>query len=301
MAKFPAGGRGPRSGELGRCRAAPGGPLHPLGRRAGVSARRGAGSRPGQPQLSKAPPRAYPGLAEAHEPPRPPAQRPAPPGPRSHRPRSARLPPQACHRPPAPLRRWSSPPTCGAGSAGRAGGGRTAPDTGGGRTAGSRRGAAGGGAASVPSRPVSPVSAAGGVGLVPRGGRGAGVPAVPLAAGRRAGGCGCPAGLRLPARPPRRRKAREWHRNPPPEREAVLPGPRGRGRSQAPVEVTHHTAPGERRCSSKESYGRFGCYQLFHLLSTTSSMNLTMKNDANVMILLIELEIRSLREIECTY
>ncbi|KAM6374675.1 uncharacterized protein FN964_001134 [Alca torda] len=70
----------------------------------------------------------------------------------------------------------------------------------------------------------------------------------------------------------------------------------------APVEVTRQCSVlGEEPGSSKESCGRFGCYQLFHLLSTTSSMNLTMKNDANTMILLIELETPSLREIECTY
>lgn len=199
MAKFPAGGRGPKSGTLGRCQAAPGGPLHPPGRRGRVGgcgcvcvSRRGgarAAVPAGRPAGGKQGPAA--GLSGPRRSPRTTAAAP-PPGAQLRQGLaatgrgSARLPPQACRRPPAPLCRWSGPPHL------QAGGGRAAPSTAkqqnrrlqvrrscpgakprirGVR----RRGAAGGGAAWVPSRPVPSLSAAGGAGPgSPRGpGRGA--------------------------------------------------------------------------------------------------------------------------------
>lgn len=87
------------------------------------------------PRGKQGPAAACPGLAEAHEPLRPPARRLAPPAPRSHRPRLGRLPSRACRRPPGsppPLERPSPP----AARAPRPGGEQAAPGTEGGRTDG---------------------------------------------------------------------------------------------------------------------------------------------------------------------
>lgn len=183
---------------------------------------RGRPSRPaGRPEASKAPPRACPGLAKAHEPPpRPP--RPAPSSARASQPQAVARPgsrPRHAADPRLPSAAGAALPTCRPGEgephrarrSSRTGGSRydaAAPvlNPGSGACAGAgRRGAVPPGSRPVPSRPCRPRA---GLGPVPRGGRGAGRPAVPLATGRRVGGGCCgPVGPRRTC-PPGRRKAR---------------------------------------------------------------------------------------------